>query len=89
MAKKKEVKKAPMTLFGMQIRHNPEAHKLSVALAMSGLNVDIPTADLILKVFNKVKEMGGKFDLHTATSIHIKTVEEYKKLEELHKSGKK
>jgi hypothetical protein len=43
------MKKAPQTLFGMQIRSNKEAHKLMIALNMVGLNVNIPACRLIIK----------------------------------------
>jgi len=73
----KDKKVAPKTLFGEQIKHSPEAHKLSVALNMSGLSIDIPTSDVVLRVFKKMNEMGGSFDLHTATEIRANVEEEY------------
>ena len=75
-------KKAPSTLFGEQIRNSPRAHKLSVALNMTGISIDIPTAHLVLKVFEKMDEMGGNFDLHTACKILEETNEEYRKIQE-------
>lgn len=74
---KKELKKAPTTLFGMQIRHNPKAHKFSVAMAMVGLNTDISSADLILRLFDKIEEMGGKFDISSAVDLQLKVKDEY------------
>ena len=72
--------KAPETLFGKQIRHNPKAHKLSIALNMSGISIDIPTSDIVLRVFDKMNEMGGKFDLQTACEIREDVESEYQKL---------
>jgi flagellar hook-basal body complex protein FliE len=88
LTKKKKVKEVPNTLFGKQIRHNPKAHKLNIALAMSGIHTDIPTADLILQVFNKMEEMGGDFDMNTACSIKDKIVSEYEEIERKFKEGK-
>ena len=73
-------KESPKTLFGQQIRHSPEAHKLSVALNMSGVSIDIPTSDIVLRVFKKMNEMGGKFDISTAVDIRLSVEEEYKEL---------
>lgn len=77
LTKKKEVKKAPSTLFGVQIRHNPKAHELSIALAMGGVHTDIPTSDLILRILKGMEEMGGKFDIDTACNIKIQVLDEY------------
>jgi len=79
---KKEVKKAPMTLFGMQIRHNPKAHEFSVAMGMVGLNTDIPSADLILRLFDKINEMGGSFDISSAVDLKLEVTDEYEKIKE-------
>ncbi|MEI7509294.1 MAG: hypothetical protein WCJ62_07495 [Flavobacterium sp.] len=76
-----ETKKAPMTLFGKQIRHNPKAHELSIAIAMAGVQINIPTADIVLQVFTKMQEMGGKFDLSTACTIKESVLEEYDNIE--------
>lgn len=74
------------SLFSMQVKNNAEAQKLSIALSMVGLQVDIMTAELILITQKKHKEMGGKFDLITASKIrvshnakHEKIVTEYEK----------
>jgi hypothetical protein len=88
LTEKKKVKEAPSTLFGMQIRHNPKAHKLNIALAMSGINTDIPTSDLILQVFDKMILMGGDFDLNTACSIKENIISEYEEIERKFKEGK-
>lgn len=72
-----KAKKAPLTLFGLQIKNNPKAHELSVALGMSGIATDIPTADLILRVFNAMEKMGGDFDLMTACKIQQDVLDEY------------
>jgi hypothetical protein len=79
---KKAVKKAPMTLFGMQIRHNPKAHKFSVAMAMVGLNTDIPSADLILRLFDKIEIVGGNLDISSAIDLQFEVTNEYEKIEE-------
>ena len=79
---KKELKKEPTTLFGMQIRHNPKAHKFSVAMAMVGLNTDIPSADLILRLFDKIEEMGGKFDISSAVDLKFEVTDEYEVIRE-------
>lgn len=88
LTKKKLVKEAPRTLFGMQIRHNPKAQRLSIALSMSGIHTDIPTADLILTVIDKMCEMGGDFDLNTACDIREKVISEYDEIERKFKEGK-
>jgi hypothetical protein len=80
-AKKSEPKKAPSTLFGHMIKHSPKAHELSIALAMSGIHIDIPSADIILRVFKKMDEMGGSFDLMTACTIRENVIDEYNKIE--------
>lgn len=85
--KKNKTKKAPATLFGKQIRHNPKAHKLCIALNMASVGIDIPTADIILNVFKKMNKMGGKFDLKTACKIRAKIEIEYQKLAEEHKKS--
>jgi hypothetical protein len=81
-------KKTPTTLFGKMIAHNPEAHKLSVALNMSGISIDIPTSDIVLRVFEKMSVMGGKFDLHTACEIRANVESEYQQLIENHSKKK-
>jgi hypothetical protein len=74
-------KKAPSTLFGHMIKHSPKAHELSISLAMSGIHTDIPSADIILRVFNKMNEMGGSFDLITACTIRENVIDEYDEIE--------
>jgi hypothetical protein len=78
---KSEPKKAPRTLFGHMIKHSPKAHELSISLAMSGIHTDIPSADIILRVFNKMNEMGGSFDLITACTIRENVIDEYNEIE--------
>ena len=80
--KEKDTKKAPTTLFGMEIRHNPKAHKFSVAMAMVGLTTDIPSADLILRLFDKIEEMGGKFDISSAVDLKLEVTNEYEVIRE-------
>jgi hypothetical protein len=81
-SKEKEVKKSPMTLFGMEIKHNPKAHKFSVAMAMVGLTTDIQSADLILRLFDVIDEMGGKFDISTAVDLRLEVTNEYDAIKE-------
>lgn len=80
--KQREIKKAPITLFGMEIRHNPKAHKFSVAMAMVGLNTDIPSADLILRLLDVIDEMGDKFDISTAVDLKLEVANEYDAIKE-------
>jgi hypothetical protein len=75
------MKKVPETLFGKQLRANPEAHKLSVALNMVGLNVNIKACELILRAEQAMEEMKGNFDLHTACKIQVEVDEKYAKME--------
>lgn len=94
MTKKKATKKVPAkksvprTLFGMQIQHNQKAHKFSVAMAMVGLNTDIPSADLILRLFDKINEMGGSFDISSAVDLRIEVMEQYDRIKEEFESKK-
>jgi hypothetical protein len=80
--KQREIKKVPTTLFGMQIKHSPKAHEFSVAMAMVGLNTDIPSADLILRLFDVIEDMGDKFDLSTAVDLKIEVTNEYETIKE-------
>jgi hypothetical protein len=84
---KKTPKKAPTTLFSKQIKYSPKAHKLSIALNMASVGIDIPTADIVLRVFEKMNEMGGKFDLKTACKIRARVEEEYEQLAEEYKKS--
>jgi hypothetical protein len=77
------MKKAPQTLFGMQIRSNKEAHKLMIALNMVGLNVNIPACRLIVKAQEAVSKMGGKFDLETACKIQVENDDYFAKMEDI------
>jgi hypothetical protein len=86
---KSEPKKAPSTLFGHMIKHSPKAHELSISLAMSGIHTDIPSADIILRVFNKMNEMGGSFDLITACTIRENVIDEYNEIERKFNESKK
>lgn len=76
----KHKKTHPFSLYGMQIKHSPTAHKLSVALNMASIGVDIPTADAIYRVFEKMSVMGGKFDLETACKIRADIESEYQEI---------
>lgn len=75
------MKKVKQTLFGMQIKANPEAHNLMVGLNMVGLKVNIPACELILRAQAAMKKMGGKFDLLTAAKIQVEVDDKYAKLE--------
>lgn len=77
------MKKAPQTLFGMQIRSNKEAHKLMIALNMVGLNVNIPACRLIIKAQESVSKMGGKFDLATASKIQVENDDYFAKMDDV------
>ena len=79
---KKEVDKATTSLFGMQILHSPKAHELSVAMSMVGLSTDIPAADLILRLFDKLDEMGGRFDITSAVDLQLEVTNEYEAIKE-------
>lgn len=82
VVKKSDFKKAPRTLFGEQIRYNPKAHKFSVAMGMVGLVTDIPSADLILRLFDKVNQMEGDFSISDAVNLRLQVNEEYDKIAE-------
>jgi hypothetical protein len=79
---KKEVKKVPITLFGMEIKHNPKAHNFSVAMAMVGLTTDIKSADLILRLFDKIEQIGGGFDISMAVDLRLQVTNEYDAIKE-------
>jgi len=82
LTKKKVVKEAPKTLFGMQIKHNPKAHEFSVAMAMVGLTTDIPSADLILRLFDKIEKVGRNFDISSAVDLQFEVTNEYEAIKE-------
>lgn len=69
------------TLFAKQIKANPKAHELSVALGMVGLNVSIQGAELIMEAQETMRKMGGKFDVKTAVRILLATNEKYSKMQ--------
>jgi hypothetical protein len=73
----KEMENVPQTLFGKQLRANPKAHELSIALNMVGLNVNIPACELILRAQESMLEMKGNFDLKTACKIQVEVDEKY------------
>ena len=50
---------------------------MRVALGMCGVGVSNCTAEIILKVFEATKKMGGDFDLMTAAKIQTETEEKY------------
>lgn len=49
---------------------------------MCGLSVDAVTAETIIKCYEKHKEMGGSFDLMTASKIMAEAEEKYKKMKQ-------
>lgn len=64
----------------MQIKASPEAHKMSVAMSMIGLNVDIPSAHAMYRMLQALDKMGSKFDLLTAAKIRTETFELFDKV---------
>jgi hypothetical protein len=50
---------------------------MRVALGMCGVGVSNCTAEIILRVFEATKKMGGDFDLMTAAKIQTETEEKY------------
>jgi hypothetical protein len=76
-----KAKKIPMSLFGKQIRTNPKAHELMIALNMVGLQANMQSCELILRAQSALKTMGGKFDLKTAAEIKVEVSDFYDKLE--------
>ena len=50
---------------------------MRVALGMCGVGVSNCTAEIILRVFESTKKMGGDFDLMTAAKIQTETEEKY------------
>lgn len=77
------------SLFAKQIKHSPKAHRLCTALNMAGLVIDIPTADVVIAVLEKLEEMGGNFDLRTACEITSTKQLEYEALDKEHKKERK
>lgn len=89
LSKKKQDVVLPRTLFGEQILHSPKAHEFSVAMAMVGLSTDIQSADLILRLFDKIEEMGGKFAISDAIDLKYEVMNEYEAIEEEFKKTNK
>ena len=67
---KKKTKKVPRTLFGMEAEYSPDAHKFSVAMAMVGLSTDIQSADLIIRLYDKV--FINKEDISISDAINLR-----------------
>lgn len=82
MKNNKKLKKAPKTLYGEQIKHCPDAHKFSIAMAMVGLTTDIPSADLILRLYEKVLVVNEEFSISDAAKLREEVMSEYAEIEE-------
>lgn len=80
MKAKPKSKHSQDSIYIRMAKLNPEAHKLSISLGMTGLVVSIPTSDIILQVFEKMKTMKGKFDLETACKISASVEAKYSKI---------
>lgn len=65
--------KTKESLFKMEIKARPEAHKLSIALSMVGVHLTIHACALILQAQKSIAKMGEKFDLKTAAKIKENT----------------
>lgn len=79
---KKKIKKVPTTLFGMEIEHCPDAHKLSVGMAMVGLTTDIPSADLIIRLYNELFIYYKDISISDAIDLRNEVTEEYAAIKE-------
>jgi hypothetical protein len=79
---KKKTKKVPATLFGMEIEYSPDAHKFSVAMAMVGLSTDIPSADLIIRLYDKVYVNNEDISISDAIELRTEVTEEYASIKE-------
>jgi len=79
---KKKIKKAPTSLFGMEIEHCPDAHKFSVAMAMVGLTTDIPSADFIIRLYHKVFIYNEDISISDAIDLRYEVTEEYAAIKE-------
>ncbi len=89
---KKKTKKVPATLFGMEIEYSPDAHKFSVAMAMVGLTTDIPSADLIIRLYHKVFIYDEDMSISDAINLRDEVMHDYavikEKFEELNSKKK-
>ena len=79
---KKKIKKVPTTLFGMEIEHCPDAHKLSVGMAMVGLSTDIPSADLIIRLYHELFIYDKDISISDAIVLRTEVMEEYAAIKE-------
>ena len=79
---KKKIKKVPTTLFGMEIEHCPDAHKLSVGMAMVGLTTDIPSADLIIRLYHEIFVYDKDISISDAINLRNEVTEEYAAIKE-------
>jgi hypothetical protein len=70
------------SLFGYETKAYPEAHKLSVALCMTGVTNNIMACESILRTQKAVKKLGGKFSISDAIEIKNQIDEEFSKLHE-------
>jgi hypothetical protein len=79
---KKKIKKVPTTLFGMEIEYSPDAHKFSVAMAMVGLTTDIKSADLIIRLYDKVYTNSCDFSISDAINLRNEVMHDYDVIKE-------
>jgi hypothetical protein len=79
---KKKTKKVPATFFGMEIEYCPDAHRFSVAMAMVGLTTDIPSADLILRLYYKVLVCNEDMSISDAIELREEVTGEYAAIKE-------
>lgn len=84
----KNKKEVPQTLFGTMARKYQSAHRLSVALNMVGLGVDIETCELIDRTLKEVVRVGGKFDLKMAIDLKLSFEDEMSLLKEKFNNNK-
>jgi hypothetical protein len=59
------------------MEEDKDIQHMRVALGMCGVGVSNCTAEIILKVFELTKKMGGDFDLSTAIKIQTEIEEKY------------
>jgi hypothetical protein len=51
-------------------------------MAMVGLTTDIKSADLILRLFDKIEQIGGGFDISMAVDLRLQVTNEYDAIKE-------
>lgn len=62
------------------MQEDKEVQYMRIALGMCGVGVSNCTAEIILRVFEETKRMGGDFDLATAAKIQVEAEEKYTKI---------